>query len=262
MDEQIRCLTCGVLFTPRTSGGKPQVRCSLKCRRKVANANFIKKNAPVRTTECAECGGPVIQAELGRPRRFCSGQCKARSTNRAQNRRRLPVPEQPERPCAYCGKLFTPKRRDTRYCYGGWCAQAAYLARKLAGEAPRMVEHVIQCGECGEEFTARHPSARWCSSRCQMRHRSRESSRRRGTGTGAVPYTDREIFERDGWRCYLCGKTVKHTTARTDPGGATIDHVVPLSRGGADVPDNVATAHWRCNREKRARLVDYQLRIV
>jgi len=55
---------------------------------------------------------------------------------------------------------------------------------------------------------------------------------------------------------------VKRTAKRTDPLGATIDHVVPLSRGGPDAPDNVATAHWRCNREKRAQSVDYQLRLV
>lgn len=73
---------------------------------------------------------------------------------------------------------------------------------------------------------------------------------------------DREIFERDGWRCYLCGKPVKRTARRTDPDGATIDHVVPLSRGGPDAPGNVATAHSRCNREKRAQSVDYQLWLV
>jgi 5-methylcytosine-specific restriction endonuclease McrA len=76
-----------------------------------------------------------------------------------------------------------------------------------------------------------------------------------------VAYTDREIFERDGWRCYLCGKPVDRTVPRTDPLGATIDHIVPRSRGGPDAPDNVATAHWRCNRQKRDRPADYQLRL-
>src|SRR5687768_346733 len=113
MVEQIPCQTCGTVFTPRTSGGKSQVRCSEKCRRKVANANYIKKNAPVRTTQCAECGGPVEQALKGRPRRFCSNECKARVTNRAQRRRQLPIrdPSPKERACAHCGQAFVPRRR-------------------------------------------------------------------------------------------------------------------------------------------------------
>lgn len=261
MVQKIRCLTCGVLFTPRTSGGKPQVRCSEKCRRKVANANFIKKNAPVRAANCAECGGPIVQASLGRPRRFCSDECKARVTNRAQNRRRLPAPKQPDRECAHCGKVFTPRRKDQVYC-PGWCGQAAYKARKAAGEPMRQVEQVKICQECGQEFTTRSPVAKWCSALCRIRDNGRAAARRRGDGAGAVPYIDREIFERDGWRCYLCGKPVKHTTARTNPAGATIDHIVPLSRGGTDSPDNVATAHWRCNRKKHARPADFQPRLL
>ena len=34
---------------------------------------------------------------------------------------------------------------------------------------------------------------------------------------------------------------------RSHPMGATIDHLIPLSRGGPDTPDNVSAAHWQCN---------------
>jgi hypothetical protein len=149
------------------------------------------------------------------------------------------------------------------YCPDGYCAQKAYKVRKADGAPPRArADFALQCVECGSNFIARKADARWCSPSCRGRMTGREAARRRSAGAGAEPYTDREIFERDGWRCYLCGKRVKRTAARTDPNGATIDHIVPLSRGGVDAPSNVATAHWRCNREKRARLVDFQLRIV
>jgi 5-methylcytosine-specific restriction endonuclease McrA len=29
--------------------------------------------------------------------------------------------------------------------------------------------------------------------------------------------------------------------------GPTIDHLIPVSKGGADVPENVALAHRSCN---------------
>src|SRR4026208_2227676 len=89
--QQIPCQTCGELFTPRASGGKPQVRCSEKCRRKISNTKHTKKHAPVRATTCAECGASVVQAERGRPRRFSPEEGKHRAGNRALRRRRLPI---------------------------------------------------------------------------------------------------------------------------------------------------------------------------
>lgn len=158
-----------------------------------------------------------------------------------------------------------PSRKDQIYCPpgpGSYCGQKAYQARKAAGEPLRQVEQIKTCVECGKEFTAFKSTAKWCSSICRIRTNGRDASRRRGPGTGAVPYTDLEIFQRDGWRCHLCRKLVDRTVSRNHPDGATIDHIVPLSLGGTDEPANVATAHWRCNREKRARAMNEQLRLI
>jgi len=263
MVVESRCLTCGKQFIPRSNGGKPQVRCSEACRRKSASAAQRRRQAPDRLKECVECGGPVVQMEIGRPRRFCSDECKTRCGNRQLRRRRQPVGKPAERPCIHCGKTFQPKRRDRTYCYDGWCHQAAYQKRRANGDAGRMVPHEVACGECGTTFTAIHPRARWCSKACQIRHRGRSESRRRGPARdGDRPYADREIFERDRWTCHLCGKRISKTAKRTGPDGATIDHLVPLSLGGSDEPANVAAAHRRCNNEKRARAVGEQLCIL
>jgi 5-methylcytosine-specific restriction endonuclease McrA len=77
-----------------------------------------------------------------------------------------------------------------------------------------------------------------------------------------VPYTDREIFIRDNWRCHLCGKKIDPQLPRRHPDGATIDHLVPLSDGGADAPSNVASAHMRCNKAKGVRAMNEQLRLL
>ena len=262
MAQQIPCATCGAPFAPRTSGGKPQVRCSEKCRRKAANAQYIEKNAPIRAVVCAECGKPVIQAKRGRPRRFCSQECKARVGNRALQRRMLPIrdPNPQSRICVYCGHLFIPKRRDQTYCSnsaaGPYCAHRASQARRRAGEPLRQVEQTKTCVECGEAFTAYKSNAKWCSQRCRSRTAHRDAGRRRGPVRPEwVPYADREIFERDGWICRICLESVDREAKRTHPDGATIDHVTPLSRGGSDEPGNVVTAHWRCNRDKGNRTV-------
>ena len=57
----------------------------------------------------------------------------------------------------------------------------------------------------------------------------------------------RALFARDGWRCMYCG----------EPGGKlTLDHVVPRSRGGDSVWENVVTACAPCNLRKGDRLLE------
>lgn len=51
------------------------------------------------------------------------------------------------------------------------------------------------------------------------------------------------IYERDGHRCVYCGST----------DDLTLDHVMPISRGGGESPANLATCCRSCNSSKRAR---------
>ena len=57
----------------------------------------------------------------------------------------------------------------------------------------------------------------------------------------------RALFARDGWRCVYCGTT---------SGRLTLDHVVPRSRGGDSVWENVVTACAACNLRKADRLLE------
>jgi 5-methylcytosine-specific restriction endonuclease McrA len=55
----------------------------------------------------------------------------------------------------------------------------------------------------------------------------------------------RALFARDGWRCVYCGSS---------GGRLTLDHVVPRSRGGDSVWENVVTSCAPCNLRKGNRL--------
>jgi 5-methylcytosine-specific restriction endonuclease McrA len=57
----------------------------------------------------------------------------------------------------------------------------------------------------------------------------------------------RALFARDGWRCVYCGDSA---------GRLTLDHVVPRSRGGDSVWENVVTACAPCNLRKGDRLLE------
>jgi len=63
----------------------------------------------------------------------------------------------------------------------------------------------------------------------------------------------RALFARDGWRCQYCGST----------GKLTLDHVVPRSRGGDSVWENVVTSCAPCNLRKGNRLPEeVQMRLI
>ncbi len=57
-----------------------------------------------------------------------------------------------------------------------------------------------------------------------------------------VPVTRRGVLRRDGHRCGYCGKAA-----------ATIDHVLPRSRGGVDSWENLVACCLRCNNLKSNR---------
>ena len=56
----------------------------------------------------------------------------------------------------------------------------------------------------------------------------------------------RALFARDGWRCVYCGSA----------GRLTLDHVVPRSRGGDSVWENVVTSCAPCNLRKGNRTLE------
>lgn len=62
-----------------------------------------------------------------------------------------------------------------------------------------------------------------------------------------VPHlTNRSLFRRDAYVCMYCGDQFKQADL-------TRDHIIPMSRGGADSWENVVTACYRCNNQKGNR---------
>lgn len=50
-----------------------------------------------------------------------------------------------------------------------------------------------------------------------------------------------------GARCHLCGRKIDPGLSGLHPMGATIDHLLPVSRGGTNELSNLHVAHRRCN---------------
>jgi len=141
---------------------------------------------------------------------------------------------------------------------------------------------------CGKDYQSRYATVRTCSLSCgqrmrcaegrgrisypteaerkaaelarwQRKNRSRRAVKR---GADAEHYTTAEIAARDKHRCQLCGGKVDMALRAPDPMSPTIDHIVPISRGGDDTKANVQLAHLGCNSSKGNRGGGEQLMLV
>lgn len=63
-----------------------------------------------------------------------------------------------------------------------------------------------------------------------------------------------EVFERDKWKCHLCGRhTPKRLRGSIEDAAPELDHVIPLALGGSHTLANVACACRACNGRKGAK---------
>lgn len=118
---------------------------------------------------------------------------------------------------------------------------------------------MTECKECGQflPYELRNrPSnlspARYCSQSCRDRsHRrmTRHMHRARRAGCQVVERVDPvAIFKRDGWVCAICRVPApRHLMGTDDQLAPTLDHRIPLRKGGHHTADNTRCAHSMCN---------------
>jgi 5-methylcytosine-specific restriction endonuclease McrA len=79
------------------------------------------------------------------------------------------------------------------------------------------------------------------------RNRVKDSEHDRGIGLVS-------LRKRDGDLCHICGGLMEFQISTVyNPSRASIDHVVPLAKGGTHTWCNVKLAHLRCNLSKGAK---------
>lgn len=213
---------------------------------------------------CAHCGTQFIPKCANR-KTFCSRDCSY-AAQRAAATLRASLPKAPKPPklvpCLTCGVEFEQVRR-ARFC-GEECRKemARRKSRNRSIEVSKASRRVI-CASCEQPFEREYGNdipRKTCSDVCyarqlgmqQRRHKDTRRARRRNAFV--APVYRREIYERDGWTCQLCGDEVDRTAAVPDPLSATLDHIVPLAKGGTHEPSNVQLAHFLCNSVKGDRL--------
>lgn len=180
--------------------------------------------------------------------------------------------------CVECGKPFYVVRkrntnvRERLHCtekckFAAWCVNNDNQFKKLMSRMAhrsqsRMVSELIprQCVVCGDLFQPSHLGIhKYCSSECKV---AMDNTRRRryraGAKTIAVSY--KVVYERDGGNCQICGKKVNAKHKWPDLLSGSMDHIIPLSKGGPHEESNIQLAHLGCNLSKNNKYAG-QLRL-
>ena len=157
--------------------------------------------------------------------------------------------------CRTC-KTAIHKTNGTGIC------RACYL-RKYQRARNKLIERKTKsydkCLECNKKLKRRY--VKYCSPRCSDRYKK---LKRRATKAKAVyvPFSRWEIYKRDKFRCYICGVEVVSGGRNNNWRQATLDHVVPLHRGGHHAEYNLRCCCRRCNSKKNKRLLTEHLLIT
>lgn len=127
---------------------------------------------------------------------------------------------------------------------------------------------VGQCSVCQEALPRDSTlHRRYCETCYLDRRRSRgrdyENRRRVAILSRENEHIDSlEIYERDGWKCKLCHRKVNPKLSWPHPKSASLDHIIPIAKGGTHLRTNVHLAHLTCNASKRDRGGGEQLMLI
>lgn len=156
-----------------------------------------------------------------------------------------------QRCCKNCGREYSQKPETI---------EKKRLARKRWYEKNR--DHELAVNRRWREANYHRIAARasaqaaaWNKANPEKRREIVTRRRLAARGISAEKIDRAAIFARDGYCCHICGKHVPRSER-------TLDHLVPLSKGGTHRADNVRLAHHRCNSARGAGRLPAQLLLV
>lgn len=149
--------------------------------------------------------------------------------------------------------------KEIAACFGAsrqWVDTVVSKYRLTRDFSPRV------CERCGAEFNPKTADQMFCSIDCQRKVQHRKENAKRRINRRAKIHdalvdpdiTLERVFEKDNGICYLCGDACEWIDF-TDADGVfiagdsypSIDHVIPLAKGGKHEWGNVRLAHMYCN---------------
>lgn len=235
-NKEIECKFCKKIFI----GNKTTTYCSKECKSK-----YMKSNKQIFTNICLYCNKEFTSKK--NDTKYCSKECKHMWSK--ENPRHTIK-------CEHCGNIFRSNNKNQRFC----SYECSNESRALYPRA--------NCEHCGKKFRIDiRQAGRFCSRSCFLNHigaepwerkqKIRDITHIRRAKKLQIKYENikvEEIFEKDKWICKICGEPVDKYLGYPNPMSATLDHIIPLSKGGTHTYNNVQLAHLRCNIKKSNKM--------
>lgn len=155
--------------------------------------------------------------------------------------------------CCNCNLLFTSNRKGMKYCSNNCVMEVQMVKPKNR-----------ICIVCGKEYEF-HRGINFdntCSVFCRKEatrdiKRNAKHKRRLLIQNSFIESVKTiTLFKRDQGRCQICGKKLNLTRQVPHPLAVTVDHIIPISKGGEHSYRNTQLACFRCNSIKGDRPVD------
>lgn len=169
------------------------------------------------------------------------------------------------RVCA-CGKKECVKapKRETELTRCWACHVKHTRHTKMLGKTFVRVEKEVNCRRCGIVHVSKAANS-MCGPCARKLHKERALEYRRAHGRGdrnrvkkhgvlVVPFRRKDVFERDNYQCRMCRCAVQKDSIYM-PNAAELDHIIPISKGGAHALYNMQTLCRRCNAIKSDRVL-------
>lgn len=67
------------------------------------------------------------------------------------------------------------------------------------------------------------------------------------SGVNTNPQLIAYLIRKNGDLCQICNKPIEN---KTGPWSPSVDHIIPLAKGGTHTPDNIQLTHKLCNNRK------------
>ena len=155
--------------------------------------------------------------------------------------------------CVICGKQFTAPRQGNKYC-GKTCRNRGCHGR---GEYKKAKQYI--CVVCGGTFESISAKAKTCSVQCRRSFaridRNRRYKKIKAAGRFDESVTLKNVYDAYNGVCQICGQLLDFSCSCLADNYPSIDHIQPLSKGGAHEWDNVQLLCRRCNYQKGAKMM-------
>ena len=205
--------------------------------------------------ECLVCG-KAFTTWLPQ-KKTCSDECKEvhkknRDKGRVRNSKKTPE----EQHAQWIRRRYGSEEAHRQYMEEFECKKREQIERtRKRKEAEKEANHRFgECVVCGSQYETYNPMQKTCCTKCSRKlANARKQNRIPKEQIIDSDITLEALYRRDSGVCYLCGKQCDWDDKdgnKVGPNYPSIDHLIPVARGGLHSWSNVRLAHFKCNAYK------------